>query len=324
MSYNRENRYLIFSDESGTNGTEQYQAIGTISGSRQEMIGLHKELGYLLQQYDCSEVKFTKIKGDSNYIKIAKYFVNLGLKKCFERTIRISVMVWDMYDSRHSVQGRDDIENLKRMYFKALKVTISHWDSQFEWEFYPDEHTAIKWSEIAFYLRRKNFSKTDKDILLLSNEFRELNFARVHPPKQASSSKFYIIQLADLFTGIVRASHQHGQELMDWGNAKCNLLFDAYQRPNVSKNLSSKLEIMSHFKDQAKKYNLGVNLSEDKYFKTFNRSKNIFLWKYEPQHKNDKAPVKIKEYMPGRKCIVDKSLGSTRSDTAIIDNSVKK
>jgi len=296
MSDNRENRYLVFSDESGTNGTERYQAIGTVSGSRQEMIKLHKELGCLLQQYDCSEVKFTKIKGDSNYAKNAKDFVSLGLQKCSEGTIRISVVVWDMHDSRHSIPGRDNIENLKRMYFKALKVTISHWGSQFEWEFYPDEHTAIKWSEIAFYLSRKNFSKTDKDILLLSKEFRELNFARVHPPKEACSQRFYIIQLADLFAGIVRASHQYGQDLIDWRNANCsgNLLFDAYQSPDVSKNLSSKLEIMSHFKDQAKKYNLGINLSEDKYFKTFNKSKNIFLWKYVPQHENDKAPVRNK------------------------------
>ena len=320
----RKNNYLIFSDESAVTGNERFRSIGTISGNLKEMKMLHKQLGDLLKKYDVSEVKFSKIKGHSSYTQVSKEFVSLGLKKCHEGTIRVNVMVWDTQDSRHSVRGRDDIENFKRMYYHILKVTIKHWNNQFKWEFYPDEHTAVNWQEIVYYLSRKNLSKADGSTPLLFEEFRELNFAKIHPPRESTSPKFYIIQLADLFAGIVRTSHLYGQDLIEWRQINCpgNLLFPANQDSGISKNQSVKFEVMSHFKDIADNYRLGVNLSEDKYFRTFNHSKNIFLWKYEPQHENDKAPVKRKEYKLKTK-IVNKPSGLTDDKIAIVEGTGK-
>jgi hypothetical protein len=302
-------------------GNERFQAIGTVSGSLKEMKTLHKQLGDLLKEYDMSDVKFSKIKGDSTYTQISKEFTSLGLKKCHEGTIRVNVMVWDTQDSRHSVKGRDDIENFKRMYYHILKVTIKQWNNQFRWEFYPDEHTAINWQEIAFYLSRTNLSKVEGGVPFLFEKFREFNFAKIHPPKESTSSKFYIIQLADLFAGIVRTSHLCGRDLIEWRQVNCpgNSLFPANQDSGISKNQNAKFKVMSHFKDIADSYRLGVNLSEDKYFQTFNHHKNIFLWKYEPQHENDKAPVKIKGYIPKMNLITNKPFGHTPNEIAIVE-----
>lgn len=294
----RENNYLIFSDESGIAGNERYRAIGTVSGHLQDMRTLHKQLGEMLEKYKKSDVKFKKLKGDSKLTKISKEFVSLGLKKCYEGIIRINVMVWDTQDSRHSIQGRDDVENFKRMYYHALKVTMRQWDNQLKWEFYPDENTAINWREIADYLSRTNLSRDNKVEQTLFGDLINLAFAKIHSPTDSSSPKYHNIQLADLFAGIVRLSHLHGQDLIDWRlvNSPENLLFTpANQDCELSKGQKAKFEVMSHFKDKADFHSLGVNLSKDKYFQTFNKGKNIFLWKYEPQHENDKAPIWTKK-----------------------------
>ena len=289
----RENNYLIFSDESGTVGNERYHAIGTVSGSLQDMRTLHKQIGDTLGKYKKSDVKFKKVNGDSTYTKISKEFISLGLKKCHEGIIRINVMVWDTQDSRHSIQGRDDVENFKRMYYHALKVTMKQWNNQLKWEFYPDEQTAINWQEIADYLSRTNLSRDNKVEQTLFGDLINLDFAKIHSPTDSSSPKFHNIQLADLFAGIVRLSHLHGQDLIDWRlvNSSENVLFaPAYQDCELSKGQKAKFEVMSHFKDKADYHHLGVNLSKDKYFQTFN--KNILLWKYKPQNPLDIAPVK--------------------------------
>ena len=138
--------------------------------------------------------------------------------------------------------------------------------------------------------------KSKQNTAVLYEELRQLNLAKIHPPKPSTSTKFFIIQLADLFAGIVRSSHSEGQNLSEWRQANCsgNSLFPIDHGLVISKNQELRFEVMSHFKDTADKLRLGVNLSEKKYFKTFNHNKNIFLWKYEPQHDNDKAPVKEK------------------------------
>jgi hypothetical protein len=291
----RENNYLIFSDESGTAGNERYHAIGTVSGSLQDMRTLHKQLGDMLEKHKKSDVKFKKLNGDSTYTKISKEFISLGLEKCHEGIIRINVMVWDTQDRRHSIQGRDDTENFKRMYYHALKVTMKQWNNQLKWEFYPDEHTAINWQEIADYLSRTNLSRDNKVEQTLFGDLINLDFAKIYPPTDSSSPKYHNIQLADLFAGIVRTSHLYGQDLIEWRlvNGSGELLPTvANQDHGLSKGQKAKFEIMSHFKDRAGHHRLGVNLSKNKYFQTFN--KNILLWKYEPQNHLDKAPVKQK------------------------------
>jgi Protein of unknown function (DUF3800) len=292
----RDSSYLAFCDESGLTGKERFQAISTVSGSRGEMRILHNQLRDLLKKYGRSDIKFTKVGGHSTSTQVSKEFIALGLRKCYEKTIRINVMVWDTQDSRHSVRRRDDIENFKRMYYHALKTSIKQWPAQLTWEFYPDEHTAIKWHDITSYLSKTNLAKSDSNELYLSEKFREFNFVKIHTPNEATSSKFFIIQLADIFAGMVRTSHSCGYDFIEWRqvNSSNGLLFTTDKNSEISTNQNAKFEIMSYFKDMADSYHLGVNLSKDKYFQTFCHNNNIFLWKYEPQHENDKAPIKLK------------------------------
>ncbi len=284
----------MFSDESGVDGSNRYQAICTISGRREDMRVIHKELKVCLLKHQCSEIKFSKIKGGLKYFNCAKDFIDVGLRRCYEGLICVEVMVWDIYDSRHAVKGRDDGENFSRMYYHCLKSSVKNWQAAASWELYPDENSLIDWPKLSFYLSRTNFAEPYKEAKLLFEELRQLKLQKIHPPKPSSSSKFFIIQLADLFAGIVRTSHSEGQKLIDWRKAKDSksTFFPIDYDLAISNNQKAKYEVMSHFKDKAEELSLGVNLSKCKYFKTFNKSKNIFLWKYEPQYENDKAPTK--------------------------------
>lgn len=53
----------------------------------------------------------------------------------------------------------------------------------------------------------------------------------------------------------------------------------------------SKFELMKEFKLLASNSKLGINLSKNKYFTTFNKKNNIVFWHYKPTHVLDKAPT---------------------------------
>ena len=127
--------HVIYSDESGYNGNSRYGAIAVISGSKSETELFNGELQSILEIYGKRELKFAEVKGHRPTMQAVKEFVSLGLKYCCTKKIKVHVIIWDTKDKRHDVKGRDDIENMKRMYYHILKRTKTEWANIEDWEF---------------------------------------------------------------------------------------------------------------------------------------------------------------------------------------------
>ena len=91
---------------------------------------------------------------------------------------------------------------------------------------------------------------------------------------------------ADFALGDERAQH-----LVNVETGEADSLFDKPEEIIISKNLKPKFELMYEFKKLADSYKLGMSLKTNKYFKTHNCKKNIFIWHYSPQSEYDKAPT---------------------------------
>jgi hypothetical protein len=113
---------------------------------------------------------------------------------------------------------------------------------------------------------------------------------------EACSSDTPLCQLADLFAGLAAFSHSAYSRYAAWlsvqsGQMELELGFDnAGSEP--SKSDRERFPIMKHLDEQCKKRQLRVGLRCSKGFKTHDPRKPINFWSYEPQHPDDKAPVK--------------------------------
>ncbi len=279
---------VIFSDESGHGSEHRYGAICTISGTRRDLLDLHGHLEPVIQNSGKSEIKFYKVSG-AEYLNLAKRFIDIGLDFICLRKIRVHVLVWDKHDSRHSVQGRDDIKNLARMYYHILKQIHRDWKHINYWNFYPDEYSPIDWkNDIVQYSEKTGFPQ-EADLF---REFSNLNiFPNYTKVEEKASETMFCIQLADLFTGIVRYSRKNSQAYQKYIKPKEQLtIFDSEPSIKISNNMKPKLSLMKYFHEESKSRALGINFSKNKYFSTFNKKTNIFIWHYEPQSELDKAP----------------------------------
>ena len=283
---------VIFSDESGWDNENRYGAICTISGSRINLLELHKELELLIKSYNRNEIGFKKVKGGSS-LNLAKDFINLGIKYIIHKKIKAHILVWDKQDKRHNIQNRCDIENLKRMYYKILKEVQNDWNYINNWSFYPDELTSVDWeNDIVKYIKNTKYFNDSE----LFNTVSNFEFPTYKKTEERSSKVMYNIQLADLFAGIIRASRDKSKEFSQLLKSKSNNLYLFEEEKLIlSKNLIPKLDLLHYFKTRCSENSLGINFSKNNYFDTFNKRNNIIIWHYYPKSELDVAPVRKKK-----------------------------
>lgn len=255
---------------------------------------LNAELQAILHKYNKKEVKFASIGGNSEFMNATKECLASGIDHCKHGKIKIYVLVWDKHDSRHDIQGRDDIENLKYMYYKILKETKSDWIGVENWEFFPDELTSVDWNkDVVPYIERTNLDKKrNNDEMTLFGVLKNFRFPAVRKCSELESCEYPILQLTDLFAGLTRQSFEKSEKFCSWYYDKINgnSLFN--EPIPLSKSEIAKFEAMYHFKKLCDHYSMGLNLSEDKHFKVFNKQCGLWIWFYEPQGDYDKAPTK--------------------------------
>lgn len=293
------NKHYIFSDESGWDADSQYGSIAKVSCSYTHAKELHNALFEILTKYAKNEIKFKDINNRINK-EIANKFLLTSFEFLKAGKIKIHIIVWDKHDSRHNIHNRCDIENLKRMYYHNMKSMLKSWKIKTNWHFFPDEFSAIDWkNDIVKFIENTNLSPKDKLQMQLFDESNFNLFPAIENTKELDSKKYPIIQLADLYAGLVRTSRTESDKFNKWSclqNEKYQqLIFNDNSEVEISKSLLPKFEVMLAFREKAKIFKLGINFSNNKYFTTFDSKKGISIWHYTPQSKLDKAPVKIKK-----------------------------
>lgn len=293
------NNHLIFSDESGWDSNNRYGCLAMVSGSYHDTRELNNRLKLILEKHQKREIKFHGVKNNQSKV-VACEFLDCSIEYLRSSKIKIHVLVWDKQDERHNILGRCDLTNLKMMYYNNLKVLLRHWlHIDTTWSFYPDEFTAIDWeNDIIKYLRNTRIGKTSLYPELFET-FSKVEFPSYSHTQELDSNHLPMLQLADLYAGIVRTSRSESNTFMQWfkqKNLHGQLSAFAFDEPvNVSKSAVPRFEVMYHFKCNATRHRMGVSLNDSGYFKTFHKKNNLFIWHYEPQGSYDKAPVKNKK-----------------------------
>jgi hypothetical protein len=288
--------FLAYSDESGI-FDKRYQAIGVVSGERGDLLALQSELKQFLKDKGVKEIKWEEVRTHRPKIEVANLFIQKAVEFAVKGLIRIDVLLWDMYDERHSIPGRDNQANLERMYYKVLRHISERWE-EIHWELYPDENSAINWLEIQSYLNQTKFPRHNLPglIALFQQEQYKINFLKI---EQLNSKNKPLIQLADLFAGMTRFSREKGSECVKWLNLqkrKNQLLLFEYEEQEEAEDPTkvdrNRFILIGNFNDLCKEYRLGVSLDTRKYLWTPMPKNPINFWNYEPQHDQDKAPTK--------------------------------
>ncbi len=180
------------------------------------------------------------------------------------------------------------------MYYKILKETKSDWIGVENWEFFPDELTSVNWGEkIVPFIERTNLDKKrNNDEETLFGVLKNFRFPAVRKCSELESCEYPILQLADLFAGLTRLSFEKSEKFCCWYDNETNGSSLFNEPISLSKSETAKFQVMHHFKKLCDHYSMGLNLSDDKHFKVFNKRCGLWIWFYEPQGDYDKAPTK--------------------------------
>jgi len=286
--------YYLFSDESCWDATNMFTSIAVVSGSKADTFELNGSLLKVLGGK--RDFKFKSIKSVRDK-SIAKKMIDLSLKYIRDNRLKVSVIIWDKDDSRHRVHNRCDIKNMIIMYYRILNSNIKNWSHDADWAFYPDQHSAVDWSNIIYFLRRKPVNDNTINSRNLFNFYSKSIYPNFRNCRELNSADYAVIQLADLYAGVAttsrRDSEPYSKWLADYNLKSNNTLFPTeIDVSDISKSKLVKFEVLKYFYDQCKRYKMGMNYSENSYFKTKDPRNSLNFWHYTPQSKHDKAPTK--------------------------------
>lgn len=213
-----------------------------------------------------------------NKVNAFKEFFNYISPFLLNNQIYIHVLIWNVEDSRHLVYPRDDDKNLEIMYHKIIKNfaknNLNNDDLLF---IYPDRQNIIDWQLIEEILEK--------------NGFFSLNYGRTIYIEESNTYNAYLIQLADIFAGMGRTSYVNYEdyELRGDENQRTLIPFD----DDLSVLNKSRFKIIRFIHNWAKNHKLQISIKENNGFKS-NKKGPLNFWLYEPQRKEDKAPIKEK------------------------------
>ena len=283
-----------YSDESGF-PNKRYHVVSVVSGSAGALRQLRGALENVLRDSGVSELKFEQVRSHRPKIKAARNFIRLAVQYTLKRKIRVDVLVWDTQDSRHAILGRDDSENLKRMYYKVLVHVARKWRQQV-WDLYPDEQSGIDWAEIQSYLNRTSIIRKKPDLLYLFEPVKEHFLFHSVTPQVSKAEP--LVQLADLFGGMAAFSREKGERYQKWlstQQSQQQLAFIEVEEDlgaELSKGDKVRFKLLYEFDTLCKRSRMGVSLKTRGYLWTPDPANPINFWNYEPQHEEDKAPTR--------------------------------
>lgn len=204
------------------------------------------------------------------------------------------VLSWNLGDSRHQIEKRDNTANFHRMLFHGLR-SVADWFGDVDWHWYHDQHTALDQAELQAFLNNTRGYKaiSGMPVDLFGNYRHTIRFGKV---EQRCSKQVAIIGLADLFAGAVRHSFVDGQGCVDAYRSRGGqngFAFDEVPETTpATRPVIAKREMVGHIRDQCGQRSLGVSLESTTRLATHKKGSKIWIWHYEPQGDYDKAPTK--------------------------------
>jgi hypothetical protein len=223
-------------------------------------------------------------------VNALKEFLRYLFRLMSNGKVHIHTIIWDIKDSRHDCLGRDDTENLSLMYYKLIKNfaedKLKNGDTL---TIYPDRNNSIDWSLIEEILPNDGIYNT-KEL-----EYCTVGYSKVFI-KESNTSENALIQIADIFAGLARTSHEDYDCYEKWLNRGHTSLFgERINEIEISVKDEHRFKIYKFIDEYSKRKSWKVSLKTKKGFTTYkDNDKPLNFWFYEPQHEEDKAPLKNK------------------------------
>ena len=289
--------HVAYADESQFN-IGRYRGIGLVTFAKQDEHRVNQEMEALLAESNAEELKWEKVR-------TAKYrFAALKTADCAVRlacagVVRIDVLIWDVWDRRHDIQGRDDLQNLQRMYYHLFKnVLVNRWPSGATWNLFPDEHTGIDWQNMEDVLDNSGSRLEAESNLFTRGKLnlrlrRDFSIMEITPVR---SNEAPGVQIADLFAGLAvysRTSYDTFERArFGQGDQQGFLSLGDEHAVHLSNADVERCRVLAEFNAACKSKKLGVSLRTHRGLRTLNPESPINFWWYEPQHDADRAPTK--------------------------------
>ena len=288
--------HVGFSDESNWN-VGRFRSLGLVTAPRKHLSELERGLSILLSNSGLTEFKWKKLRGAREQFvaeKICKFVIDHACAK----KLRVDVLIWDIQDRRHNIRGRDDIENLQRMYYHLFRnVLRKRCPNDEVWCLYPDEHTAMNWQSVQDYLTATSTRIEKEKTIFTGGKFylrirKDFHIERI---EEAKSQVHLLLQVADLFAGLAVFSRDKYKEYNAWlrTNSGQKALFDEDPRSIfLTRSSVARFQVLRFLDTECKRQKLGVSLEKKGGLWTPNPNNPINFWLYEPQHPEDRAPIK--------------------------------
>jgi hypothetical protein len=267
--------HVAYSDETHHN-TGRYRGIGLITLSLANAVHVNQQIELIIKGHRLAELKWGELRSAKSR-HAASNLIDYLLEKALDNTLRIDVLTWDIEDSRHKIPGRDDIVNLRRMYYFIFKNVLSRrWSPKCCWKICVDENTQEPWSHLG-----------ELEEILEWDTGQIIGQLTLHEICEVKSHQEPLIQAADLFAGLGVYSRRAYKKFSLWRSEG----MPTADRSVISNADEERFEVLGHFYSQCKKHKLGVSLNQKGGLRTFNPAKPINFWWYEPQGGYDKAPT---------------------------------
>lgn len=224
----------------------------------------------------------------------AEKLVDFAIEKALLGKLRVDALIWDVEDSRHQIKGRDDIANLQRMYYHLFRDALARWPGDNAWMLLPDENSALDWQSVQDYLEVAGLSLSMHTGVMPLFRFRLSQEFCIEEIQEVNSDKVPLCQLADLFAGISVFSREKFSVYRCW-KERLQLalpLFSEDQPITLSNSDRERCRVLLHLNSECKAHKLGVSLETKAGLWTPDPANPVNFWIYEPQHLDDKAPIR--------------------------------
>ena len=290
--------HVAFADESSYN-IHRYRSLGLVSVTQEKYGDCSCDIQAIATASGVRELKWKNL--DSAQMRFAvEKVVNYIVDKAVRSILRVDVLIWDIEDTRHKIDGRDDTANLHRMYYHLFEnVLRRRWPAEALWQLHPDENSGLNWQEISSYIDDAGSRLVIDEDCFSPAGFRlklrqDFSVAEIAP---CESHQEPLVQVADLFAGLGSYSHQSYDVYENWlrtSGPQMTLFDEQSDTPHLSRTHRERCYILKHLNSLCKQRKLGVSLKTRRGLTTPNPEKPINFWLYVPQHDNDKAPVRAR------------------------------
>lgn len=276
-----------YSDESGINVGDRYTSVSVVSGEAEVLNCLRDKLNKTLRDRNVEEVKFSEIKRyPSPVTQAAINFIECTVNDfAIYKKVRVDTITTDNeYLDQNSYDSGNKPE-LERMYYCVLTNIVRRWRST-KWGLYPDINSRVNWSEIISYLNRTALQRRVKKPLLIEimlGEDTQFQFSEV---EQLNSAKEPLVQLADLFAGMARFSHEDNVSCAEWvarwKHVKQGELIRsmALNKMNITRLMECRYRLIGGLYFLCHRHKLYVSIRSENHLKTWRPESPINFWDY--------------------------------------------